>query len=79
MLENLPESVLSQLADMDPVVGMLSKKLCNSCGVSCIDAWKFVTSRARYEMLYRWISQIPTGNYNNCDLLSVAFILGSAV
>jgi hypothetical protein len=29
--------------------------------------------------LYRWISQIPTGNYNNCDLLSVAFILGSAV
>ena len=50
MLENLPDSFLSQLADIDPVVGMLSKKLHKSCGVSCIDAWKFVTSRDRYEL-----------------------------
>ena len=51
MLENLPDSFLSQLADIDPVVGMLSKKLNKSCGVSCIDAWKFVTSRDRYELV----------------------------
>jgi hypothetical protein len=50
MLENLPDSFLSQLADIDPVVGMLSKKLHKSCGVSCIDAWKFLTSRDRYEL-----------------------------
>ena len=50
MLENLPDLFLSQLADIDPVVGMLSKKLHKSCGVSCIDAWKFLTSRARYEL-----------------------------
>ena len=51
MLGNLPDSFLSQLADIDPVVGMLSNKLRKSCGVSCIDAWKFVTSRARYELV----------------------------
>ena len=50
MLENLPDSFLSRLADIDPVVGMLSKKLHKSCGVSCIDAWKFLTSRDRYEL-----------------------------
>ena len=43
MLENLPESFLLQLADIDPVVGMVSKKLHKSCGVSRINVWKFVT------------------------------------
>jgi hypothetical protein len=51
MLENLPESFLLQLTDIDFVVGMVSKKLHKFCGVSCIDAWKFLTSRAIYELV----------------------------
>ena len=48
MLENLPESFLLQLVNIDPIVGMISKKLRKSCGGSRIDAWKYITSRARY-------------------------------
>jgi len=62
MLKNLPESFLLQLADIDPVVGMVSKKLHKSYGGSRIDAWKFVTSRARYELL---ISNVFCGS-DNC-------------
>jgi hypothetical protein len=51
MLENLPDSFLSRLADIDPVVGMLSKKLRKSCGVACIDAWKFLTSVSIYNLV----------------------------
>jgi hypothetical protein len=67
MLENLPESFLLQLPDIDPVVGMLSKKLHKSCGGSFIDAWKFVTSRARYELV---ISNLYCG-YDDLQGISV--------
>jgi len=49
MLENLPHSFLSEL-HIDPFVGMVSMKLHKSCGVSRIDAWKFVTSHDMYRM-----------------------------
>jgi hypothetical protein len=48
MLENLPESFILQLANIDPVVGMISKKLHKSCSGLRIDAWICITSRARY-------------------------------
>jgi hypothetical protein len=48
MLEDLPESFILKLNNIDPVVGMISKKLHKSCGVSRIDAWKFLNSEARY-------------------------------
>ena len=51
MLEDLPESFILQLANIDPVVGMISKKLHESCGGSRIDAWKFMTSPARFNFL----------------------------
>jgi len=51
MLENLPESFLLQLADIDPVVGMVSKKLYNVCGGSFIDVWKFLTYVTRYNLI----------------------------
>ena len=50
MLEDLPVSFLSHLADIDPVIWIVSKKLYKSRDVSCIDAWKFLTSRNRYEL-----------------------------
>jgi hypothetical protein len=50
MLENLPDSFLSQLADIDPVIWIVSKKLYKSRDVSCIDMCKFLTSRDRYEL-----------------------------
>ena len=70
MLENLPESFLFQLADIDPVVGMISKKLRKSCGGSIIDTWKFVTSRARYRMA---ISNTIRGGYVFEGIESVAY------
>ena len=51
MLENLPESFLLQLVNIDPIVGMISRKLHKSCGGSRIDAWKFMTTRARYSFV----------------------------
>jgi len=48
MLEDLLESFILQLANIDPVVGMISKKLHKSCSGSRIDAWKYITPRARY-------------------------------
>ena len=69
MLENLPESFLFQLADIDPVVGMISKNLHKSCGGSIIDTWKFVTSRARYRMA---ISNTIRGGYVFEGIESVA-------
>jgi len=51
MLEDLPESFLLQLANIDLVVGMISKKLHKSCCGSRIVAWKFMTSRARYSFV----------------------------
>jgi hypothetical protein len=71
MLENLPESFLLQLADIDPVVGMVSKKLHKSCGGSIIDTWKFVTSRARYIMA---ISNTVRGGYVFEGIQSVACV-----
>lgn len=68
MLENLPETFLLQLADIDP--GMISKKLHNSCGTSITDAWKFVTSRARYRLA---ISRLATGGNAFQGIQSVAY------
>ena len=70
MLENLPESFLLQLADIDPVVGIVSKKLRKSCGVSCIDAWKILTSRARYELA---ISTLCLGDSDVQGIRSVMY------
>jgi hypothetical protein len=51
MLDKLPESFLLHLADIDPVVGMVSKKLYNVCGGSFIDVWKFLTYVTRYNLI----------------------------
>jgi hypothetical protein len=79
MLENLPESFLLQLADIDPVVWMVSKKLYKVCGCKRIDAWKFVTSARRFKMAisiiqrdinikaFGGIQSISYANYASCD------------
>jgi hypothetical protein len=74
MSENLPESFLLQLADIDPMVGMVSKKLHKSCGISSIDAWKFMTSRDTFRLA---ISNIVRGENAYEGIESVAIAKGA--
>lgn len=55
-IEKLPDSFIASLADMDPIVGILSKTLRKSCGSKRIDAWKFVNSPVRAELAISYVA-----------------------